>query len=62
MRTIIKVKPHGQLWKVVEAVGVEPIFPDREKAMLHATERSRSGSGEIHVFDANGTVERVISF
>jgi hypothetical protein len=62
MQTIIEVRPHGSLWKVFEAPGVEPIFPDKEKAMLYATERSRSGSGEIRVLNADGTTERVIQF
>jgi hypothetical protein len=60
MHTIIEVRPHGSLWKVVEAPGVELIFPNKEHALLHATNRRRSGSGEIRVLDSNGVIEKVI--
>lgn len=62
MQIIIEVKPHGSLWKVLEAPGVEPIFPDRQEAMLYATERIRGRSGEIRILDASGAVEKVIPF
>jgi hypothetical protein len=62
MQTIIEVKPHGSFWKVVEATGVEPIFPDRQEAMLYATERMRGRSGEIRILDASGAVEKRTSF
>jgi hypothetical protein len=62
MQTIIEVKPHGSLWKVVEAPGVEPIFPHKEDAVLHATNVARSGHGEIRILDSNGLVEKRISF
>jgi uncharacterized protein DUF2188 len=62
METIIEVRPHGSFWKVFEKPGVELIFPDKEEAMLYATERARSRSGEIRVLDASGAVEKVISF
>jgi hypothetical protein len=62
MHTIIEIRPHGLLWKVFEAPGVEPIFPHREDAILYATSRSRSHSGEIRILDANGAVEKVIPF
>jgi hypothetical protein len=62
MHTVIEVRPHGAFWKVFEAPGVEPIFPDKEKAMLHATGLSGSRPGEIRVFDANGEMEKVIPF
>jgi hypothetical protein len=50
------------MWKVVEAPGVEPIFPHKEGAVLYATERTRAGSGEIRILDVNGAVEKVIPF
>ena len=62
MQTIIEVRPHGSFWKVVEAPGVEPIFPDRQEAMLYATERIRGRSGEIRVLNASGAVEKLIPF
>ena len=62
MHTIIEIRPHGSMWKVVEAPGVEPIFPHKEDAVLYATERTRAGSGEIRILDGNGAVEKVIPF
>jgi len=62
MQLIIEVKPHGSLWKVLEAPGVEPIFPHKEDAVLYATNRPHSSPGEIRILDANGRVEKVIQF
>ena len=60
MHTIIEVKPHGSWWKVVEAPGAEPIFPNKEEALLHATKRLSSGTTEIRILDGNGAIERTI--
>jgi hypothetical protein len=62
MHKIIEVRPHGSLWKVFEAPGVEPLFPQKEHAILYATERARSHSGEIRVLDSQGATEKVIPF
>jgi hypothetical protein len=62
MHTIIEVRPHGSWWKVVEGPGVEPIFPNKEEALLYATTRARPGAGEIRVLDANGEIEKTIPF
>lgn len=62
MHTIIEVRPHGALWKVIEAPGVEPLFPHKEDAVLYATNRLRSGPGEIRILAADGTIEKVIPF
>ena len=34
MMTIIEIKPHRNGWKVFEVPGVEPIFPQKDQAML----------------------------
>jgi hypothetical protein len=61
MRTIIEVRPHGAWWKVFEAPGIEPIFPNLYEALRYA-EGTKSGSGEIRIFDSNGEIEKVIPF
>jgi len=60
MHTIIEIRPHGSCWKVLEAPGVEPIFPHKEHAILYATDRVRFPSREIHILDSEGTIEKVI--
>jgi hypothetical protein len=62
MHTIIEVKPHGSWWKVVETPGAEPIFPNKEEAVLYAMNRTHSGAGEIRVLNADGVIEKVIPF
>jgi hypothetical protein len=61
--TIIELRsqPVGR-WKVFEAPGVQPVFPDREGALSYADTRMRSRSGEIRIFDWTGAAEEVISF
>ena len=46
----------------VEAPGVEPVFPEKGDALRYAIERMRSRTGETHVFDAAGNMEKVIPF
>jgi hypothetical protein len=62
MMTIIEIKPHPNGWKVFEAPGVEPVFPEKDQAINYAQGRASFRSGEIHVFDSSGNVKRVISF
>jgi len=62
MHTIIEIKPHSEGWNVFEAVGVEPVFPEKEHAMNYATGHTRSRSGEIRILDSNVSVGKVIPF
>jgi len=34
--TIIEIKPHRWGWKVFEAPGVEPVFPEKRQAISYA--------------------------
>ena len=54
--TVIEIKPHRWGWKVFEALGVEPVFPEKRQAIDYAETRARSRSGEIRVLDAHGQV------
>jgi hypothetical protein len=49
-------------WKVFEAPGVEPVFPNRGGALSYAESRMRTQSGEIRILDRAGTVQEVIPF
>jgi hypothetical protein len=60
--TLIKIRPHRWGWKVFEAPGVEPVFPEKGQAINYAQERAGFRSGEIRILDSSGTVERVIPF
>jgi hypothetical protein len=60
--TIIEVKPHRWGWKVFEAQGVEPVFPTKDGAIDYAQQRACFRSGEIHILDSIGNIERVIPF
>jgi hypothetical protein len=51
---------HG--WKVFEAPGVEPVFPDKDQAIDYADTRACFRSGEIRVLDVSGKLERTIAF
>ncbi len=55
-------QPHRWGWKVFEAPGVEPVFPEKRQAINYAENCASFRSGEIHVFDSSGNVERVIPF
>jgi len=52
--TLIEVRPHRWGWKVFEAPGVEPVFPDKQDAISYAQERARFRSGEIRILDSSG--------
>jgi len=60
--TLIEIKPHPWGWKVVEAPGVEPVFPEKRQAINYAENRAWFRSGEIRILDSSGSVERVIPF
>jgi len=60
--TIIEIKPHRLGWKVFEAPGVEPVFPEKRQAIDYAQCRARFRSGEIRVLDSTGELERTIAF
>jgi hypothetical protein len=34
--TVIEIKPHRWGWKVFEAPGVEPVFPEKRQAISYA--------------------------
>jgi hypothetical protein len=34
--TVIEVKPHRWGWKVFEAPGFEPVFPEKDQAISYA--------------------------
>jgi len=60
--TVIEIRPHRWGWKVLEAPGVEPVFPEKRQAINYAQNRASFRSGEIHVLDSTGNVERTIHF
>ncbi len=60
--TVIEIRPHLWGWKVFEAPGVEPVFPEKQHAIDYAETRACFRSGEIRVLDASGNLERTIAF
>jgi hypothetical protein len=60
--TVIEIKPHDCGWKVFEAPGVEPVYPEKRQAIDYAQNRASFRSGEIRILDSNGNVERTIPF
>src|SRR6266487_2540213 len=48
--TLIEIKPHRWGWKVFEAPGVEPVFPEKDQAIDYAQGRACFRSSEIQVF------------
>jgi hypothetical protein len=60
--SIIEIKPHRWGWKVFEAPGVEPVFPEKRQAIDYAEERAWFRSGELRILDSSGNVECVIPF
>jgi hypothetical protein len=60
--TLIEIRPHRWGWKVFEALGVEPVFPEKRQAINYAQGRACFRSGEIRILDSTGDVERVIPF
>jgi hypothetical protein len=60
--TSIEIRPHPWGWKVFEALGVEPVFPEKRQAINYAENRASFRSGEIRILDSAGKVERTIHF
>ena len=60
--TVIEIRPHRWGWKVFEAPGVEPVFPEEDRAINYAQNRASFRSGEIRILDSTGNVERTIPF
>ena len=60
--TVIEIRPDRWGWKVFEAPGVEPVFPEKRQAISYAQTRACFRSGEIRILDSSGNVERVIPF
>ena len=60
--TVIEIRPHRWGWKVFEAPGVEPVFPEKDEAINYAENRAWFRSGEIRILDSTGAVERIIPF
>jgi hypothetical protein len=44
--TMIEIKPHRNGWKVFEAPGVEPVFPEKQDAVSPAESLKRSTGGQ----------------
>jgi len=59
LMTVIEIKPDPWGWKVFEAPGVEPVFPDKDHAIDYAQSRASFRSGEIRILDSTGSVERI---
>jgi hypothetical protein len=60
--TLIEIRPHRWGWKVFEALGVEPVFLQKEQAIGYAETRACFRKGEIRVLDSSGNIERTIAF
>ena len=60
--TVIEIRPHSWGWKVFEAPGVEPVFPEKRQAINYAENRAWFRSGEICILDSTGNLERSILF
>ncbi len=60
--TVVEIGPHRWGWKVFEAPGVEPVFPEKDQAISYARNRAWFRSGEIRILDSSGNVESVIPF
>jgi hypothetical protein len=60
--TLIEIRPHRWGWKAFEAPGVEPVFPEKDRAIDYAQNRACFRSGEIRVLDSRGAIERTIRF
>ena len=60
--TVIEINPHASGWKVFEAPGVEPVFPEKRQAIEYAETRACFQAGEIRVLDSSGNIERTIGF
>jgi hypothetical protein len=59
---VIEIKPHRWGWKVFEAPGVEPVFPEKRQAINYAENRAWFRSGEIRILNSPSDLERSIPF
>jgi hypothetical protein len=60
--TVIEIRTHRWDWKAFEAPDVEPVFPEKDRAIDYARNRACFRSGEIRVLDSSGELERTIAF
>jgi hypothetical protein len=60
--TVIEIRPHRWGWKAFESPGVEPVFSRKNQAIDYAQNRACFRSGEIHILDSTGKLERTIAF
>jgi len=60
--TVIGIRAHRWGWRVFEASGVEPVFPEKRQAISYAQERACFLSGEIRILDSSGRIGHVIPF
>jgi hypothetical protein len=60
--TIIEIRPFRNGWQVYERAGVQPVFLTQEDAISYAQNRACFRSGEIHILDSTGKLERTIAF
>jgi hypothetical protein len=60
--TLIEIRPHSWGWKVFQAPGVEPVFPEKRQASDYAETRACFRAGEIRILDSSGNVEHTIAF
>ncbi len=49
--TLIKIKPHRWSWKVFEAPGVEPVFPQKPQAIARNAEAIMLAIDVAHVYN-----------
>jgi hypothetical protein len=52
--TVIEITPHHWGWKVFEAPGVEPVFPEKRQAVDYAETRACAKSRRC---DARGAID-----
>jgi hypothetical protein len=52
--TLIEIRPHRWGWKVFEAPGVEPVFPEKRQAIDYAETRACAKSRRR---DARGAID-----
>jgi hypothetical protein len=60
--TVIEIRPYRNGWKVFEALGVEPVFLEKEQAINYAENRASFRSGEIRILDSTRNLQRTIPF
>ncbi len=63
--SVIEIRPFRGGWQCFEGDGVQPYFVEQDakrSAIQYATQRMRSGQGEIHVYNTDGVVEETLRF